>query len=132
MIVITQDASTPYGWAEVRFPYDPALVAMIREIPGRRWDADAKAWLIHAAAISSCATMFQIAGQVVMVNGVEWTGSVPPREKPQASGDAPFGKLFAYLPAELRKPVYSALAKVLHPDMGGTKEIMQELNKHKP
>lgn len=130
MILINR--STQYGWAEVRFPYNQAHVAMIREIPGRKWDGDRKVWMIHETSISTCATMFQIAGEVVMVDGVEWTGTVPPKRQAQANGSSPFGGLFAYLPAELRKPVYAALAKVLHPDMGGTKEIMQELNKHKP
>ena len=36
--------------------------------------------------------------------------------------------MFAALPNELRRPVHRALARVLHPDMGGDHASMQALN----
>lgn len=32
------------GSLQVRFSYDPEIVAQIRTLPGRRWDAEAKVW----------------------------------------------------------------------------------------
>jgi hypothetical protein len=37
--------------------------------------------------------------------------------------------LFSELPTPLRQPVYRALSKVLHPDVGGSDELMKQLNK---
>ena len=31
---------------EVSFPYDPFVVEMIRNVPGRRWVSSAKMWTI--------------------------------------------------------------------------------------
>lgn len=33
---------------EVKFPYNKALVAAIKELPGAKWDAQRKAWIINA------------------------------------------------------------------------------------
>ena len=30
----------------VRFPYDPQMVAMVKSLPGRKWDPTGKAWII--------------------------------------------------------------------------------------
>ena len=38
------------GWFRVAFPYDPALVAKIKTIPGRRFDPDTKAWAVPASS----------------------------------------------------------------------------------
>lgn len=39
-----------------------------------------------------------------------------------------FAALFRELPAPLREPTYKALARVLHPDVGGDAELMKRLN----
>jgi hypothetical protein len=36
--------------------------------------------------------------------------------------------LYDSLPPRLRQPVFRALARLLHPDTGGDKKVMQELN----
>jgi hypothetical protein len=35
----------PEGWA-VRTPYDPAVIELLRGLPGAKWDADTKRWII--------------------------------------------------------------------------------------
>jgi SWI/SNF-related matrix-associated actin-dependent regulator of chromatin subfamily A-like protein 1 len=39
-------ASLEQGEAVLRFPYDDRLRRLLRAIPGRRWDADERAWMI--------------------------------------------------------------------------------------
>ena len=34
------------GEAKVTFPYDPDMVMLIKTVPGKRWDPDAKYWAI--------------------------------------------------------------------------------------
>ena len=41
------------GLFTVRFPYDPAKVAYIKTVPGRRWDPNNKCWTVPANAISA-------------------------------------------------------------------------------
>lgn len=47
MILVTQNDEL----YEVRFPYDPQLIELIKEVPGRRWDPDGKFWSIPLARI---------------------------------------------------------------------------------
>jgi len=37
------------GWA-VRTPYDPALTELLRSLPGARWDAGVKRWIVPVRA----------------------------------------------------------------------------------
>jgi len=34
------------GWVTLRFPYDPETIALLKELPGSRWDAEEKCWRI--------------------------------------------------------------------------------------
>ncbi len=45
MVTIRLRDATP-DWVKVFVPYNPAHLNMIRTVPGRRWDADDKCWLI--------------------------------------------------------------------------------------
>jgi hypothetical protein len=40
---------SPDGWA-VRTPYDPALTELLRGLPGARWDAGGKCWIVPLRA----------------------------------------------------------------------------------
>jgi hypothetical protein len=40
---------SPEGWA-VRTPYDPALTELLRSLPGARWDAGVKRWIVPVRA----------------------------------------------------------------------------------
>lgn len=42
MILVTQNKDV----YEIRFPYDAEIVSMIRDVPGRRWNAESKFWTI--------------------------------------------------------------------------------------
>jgi hypothetical protein len=107
--------------AIVDFPYDEEAVDIIRTIPGRRWDRGAKHWIIPVDCVTLAAKRFESAGFTV-------TGDIP-RPRPTASVVDPFGALLTAVPPKLRSPLYKSIARVLHPDAGGTTELMQQLNK---
>ena len=58
------------------------------------------------------------------MDGVSWS---PPAPR-QLTGERPLTAFVHSLPRHLRQPVYKALAKALHPDVGGDLALMQELN----
>lgn len=123
IITITSDGAM----ATVAFRYDPDAVDLIRQVPGRRWDADERVWWIRAALIGMTAQVFTAAGHDVLVDGRPWTPPTTSSGSHKATG-SPWNALFRTLPDRLRQPTYKALARVLHPDAGGDGRLMQELN----
>jgi hypothetical protein len=116
--ITTRDAT-----ARVRFRYDVTAVEIMKSVPTRQWDAAAKEWKTETVWIQLLAKRFNAAGFDVEIDGRLWE---PPSPKP-AIGD-PLTVLFRAIPTRLHKPTYSALAKVFHPDVGGDKVLMQQLN----
>lgn len=45
-------------WLAIRFPYDPAKVAIARELPNRRWNPDSKCWSVPVAALEAVLSAF--------------------------------------------------------------------------
>lgn len=121
MIVIT----TAGPMATVAFPYDPKATAIVKEMPGRRWDPDERCWWIRAGLVSLTARAFHDAAYRVSVDGQPYT---PPANSSSTAPGSPIKALFCTLPEHLRQPTYKALSKVLHPDTGGDCRLMQELN----
>jgi hypothetical protein len=125
VIRITQRTWT--GDAVVEFPYDDAALEIIRSVPGRRWNRDARHWIIPHAEVRLAATRFHKAGFTVTIDGHPFDPAPSP---PRADiGGAPLTAFFRILPVALRQPVYRALARVLHPDAGGDTALMQALNR---
>lgn len=95
---------------------------LVRTIPGRRWDAKRKVWTAPAASID-----------VVLDVLDDWPGGVrcKTRQAPAkrtTSGAGPWpDQMFDQVPSALHAPLYRALAKVLHPDLGGDTQQMQML-----
>lgn len=123
MVTITTSANG--GPASVRFGYDEALVEIMRGVPDRKWDATHKRWLVPDYCVVGLAEQFAVEGESVVIDGELYERYV----HAGASSDGPFGPLFDALPASLVQPVYRALIKVLHPDVGGDSELMKELNR---
>lgn len=109
--------------ATVAFAYDEKIIAIVKGMPGRRWDPGAKHWTVDARDARALASQLARAGYVVSLDGklVE-SGSAG-----ALTGD-PLEALFRQLPVHLREPVYRALSRVLHPDLGGDAELMKQLN----
>jgi len=119
--VITDDGIT------LRTPYQPLFVEQLKaEIPGwaRRWNSERKTWVVdlffRAEALDICRRHFS---QVL-------TDDRRTRQQQRTSrGHGPdwATELFAALPEHLHQPVYRALAKTLHPDIGGDPAAMKLL-----
>jgi hypothetical protein len=112
------------GTADVRFGYHETLVNIVRAIPGRRWEAARKRWLIPADAVEAAAAAFIRAGCTVTVDGAVWS----PRRRSTADRIELIVGLFEAVPDRLASPTHRALARVWHPDAGGDAALMRELN----
>jgi hypothetical protein len=118
-------------------PYRPRVVEAIRTIRGRKWDAATKTWYIPLSTLQQSVERLVRTGELVMVNGKEWTGTAETRQAMQAQRAAeveaesaanPFTPLWRALPANLRQPVYDALWQVLTPGAGGDAELLVMLD----
>lgn len=125
MIRITTGGST----ARVAFPYDAEAVAIVKSIPGRRWDPERRHWTIDAGDARIAAERFVRAGYAVQLDGRPFEATT--QQSTRSPNVGPFLALFTILPKHLRTPVYRALSRVLHPDAGGDTSLMQQLNQAK-
>lgn len=108
------------GEATITCAYDPDVVDTIKRLPAphRSWDRDRRVWLIREGYVSALASWLRADGHDVTVGA----GEADPL--PENWGDA----LFEAVGDGLIEPVYRALSRILHPDIGGDTQLMQELN----
>ena len=115
------------SWTEVRFRYDPGAVNIIRDVPGREYHAEGKYWVIDNQWVRTAVEDFERHGYTCGGDiHAEEKWKPPPKSSSQSSDV--FVALFRAIPERLHKPVYKALARVLHPDAGGDVALMQQLN----
>jgi hypothetical protein len=110
----------------VRFRYDPTLVELLKAaVPGyaRTWNPAAKEWTVDAGHAPQLASALRATGHQVV--GLD---PPPPRDVPGADNTQWARILFRRVGPNRRDPVFRALTKVLHPDVGGDHSLMQELN----
>lgn len=108
--------------AVVRAPF--AAKDAIKEVTGRRWDADRKVWVIPADGVPLLAAHLTALGYAVTTN--RQPGAPHLRVKP---GDGWAMTLFGAVGPTRSAAIYKALSRVLHPDMPtGSTELMQQLN----
>lgn len=105
-------------------PFHPTALEIIKTIPGRVWSPERRFWLIYRNDIPLCAARLYAADLDVTIDGVPYATVF---KEVTVGGSAVLDALFGALPAHLRVPVYRALAKVLHPDLGGDTALMQQL-----
>jgi hypothetical protein len=101
----------------VAFDYDAHLIDTLKQaIPGRcrRWDPEQKVWAIGVRWWDTALRVFEMYG---LVEGVQ---------SPASAWDALHLKPTA--PPEVVDVVYRTLAKLHHPDRGGSSAIMTRLN----
>jgi hypothetical protein len=128
----------------VASPYEAKDI--IKSFPQRRWDRDLKVWIIprhHEASAKSILidAGFRVKGLTRVeldLLAAEREITVLKQELKHArqnqtmrhySGGDPFSDLNRMVPENLRGSLYKALIRVLHPDMGGSTELAQMLNK---
>jgi len=109
--------------AYIRSPY--AAKDAIKSLPNRAWDAATKRWTIPASDVPLAARILREEGWRVEVIEPVQSGTRTPPPPPQAGTWA--DAMFKAIPARLHPPVFRALTKVLHPDVGGDLVAMQTL-----
>lgn len=121
---------TPAAWArrhdqfaELHFAYNPGLVAALKHaVPwtARRWHPDVKCWTVEEPFVDKALHLIE----PVQVHDLRQPSTAP--RPPSASPWAQV--LHDALPERFRQPVYRAVLRVLHPDVGGDTQLAQELN----
>lgn len=109
----------------VQFAYNPAVVDLLKStVPGyaRKWVAERKHWEIDNVWVESLAAALQAAGHTVAGAGQRQ------QTRRQAETTLWATALFSRLTVEMRQPVYRALSRCLHPDVGGDAALQRELN----
>ena len=116
----------------VRFAYDPRLVDLIKTVPRyyRSWNPTLRQWRVSVVYARTLAnSMRQLGCTVVGLDQHERERADPP---PHSHGRTPrhntFDLLFERVGHHRAEPVFRALTRVLHPDVGGDTELMKELN----
>ena len=125
-IVVNAVAQT----ARIYAPY--AMKDVIKQMPGRKWNADEKCWVLAIAFVPELADALRAnESEVSIINsdGSPWN-SKRPSDKRNTS--PPAGWALAVLeavgPSRMNR-VHRALSRVLHPDIdGGSTILMAELN----
>lgn len=112
------------GWLFITTPYDKGVIEAFKELPRhtRRWDASARCWTILAYYKKHVIGILKENGYRVYVQE---------RERPMiaaAPTSTPFVQLFSIIPRHLHLSLYRHLCLVLHPDKGGSEELMKALN----
>lgn len=112
------------GWLKVVTPYHPDFVDALKssiQPPHRTWDPDAKCWYINEMFLEDITKLCQRYYNEVETNLAE----------PEASDNNTnsFVELFDILPEDLVDKVYYSLSLALHPDRGGSNELVSQLNK---
>lgn len=106
--------------AAIRCPY--RLRWICTDLPTRRWDPSRKRWLIPSSDVPLAVAAFKRAGELVEIRDLRTA-----QGRPQPEPSSWPSEMFAALPADLRAPAFRALAKVLHPDVGGNTAAMAAL-----
>jgi hypothetical protein len=134
------------GGYRLRFPYDAAVVARIKELPRhtREWEPDEKAWFVPDR------WLLTVKSHLTRTQDVVWEAAEEPETPAEAfqrgweaglrqareSGMGVAGLTEAHralwvlpgAPVEVVKAAFRALAARAHPDVGGTHEGMVKLN----
>jgi hypothetical protein len=118
------------GSVVLRFPYDADLVESLKaRVPGhaRKYDPITKAWTVTAMYVPVAFwLMVETFGDVEIVD----TASAGSADRDRHAGEDPWTILHLRptAPPELVTAAHRCLAKLHHPDRGGTTAVMQEIN----
>jgi hypothetical protein len=124
---VYREPSSP--WRQVVFPYDPPTKDdLLTTLPkfARWWDPGAHCWWVLDAHEKMAIAVLKNRGYQVLVKNLSETQLVLERST-EGFGNV-FEALLQEVPVELRLTVYRHLSLALHPDRGGSTELMKQLN----
>jgi hypothetical protein len=126
---------TASGEGVLRFPFNRALVNELKASIAyrfRSYDAVTKAWTVLPAYVDLAIAILldHFSDAEVPRRGQTWERQHQRRPEPWPSGSDPFRVLHLRetAPVELIEGAYCILARLHHPDAGGSTEAMQQLN----
>ena len=115
--------------ADVTFPYDAFVVAELkRAVPAllRTYDPDSKAWTVAGRYVSA---VYHVLAQVFGEVDVEGARSgAADRGRPTGGDPYVVLHLLPTAPPELVSAAHKCLARLHHPDAGGSTSTMQMIN----
>ena len=122
-----------YGRIRIRMPYDPVLIAQIKAMPSSRrsWEPQSKAWVLHH--VDDAHNFVAQAGRRghPVIGAQQLGGYEPPAHRPAVTAASPievFEHLLRIVGPDHEDKIHKALSRVLHPDTGGSTELMTALN----
>lgn len=123
------DSVTFKGWYDISTPYNKEFIDNLKLMVNpsmRRWNPTTKLWSVHSLALPDTVDLLKVYfDEVISAVGQSQT------QQQSVSVDI-FGQLFKTLkslPNGNMTKVYSSLAVAVHPDHGGSNELMTQLNK---
>lgn len=128
MTIFIQITNEPYDpqlqtpAAYISSPYEAKNV--IKELPKRRWDKTRRRWVIPVTDIDLALKALRHVGYHVEVLGRPETPPAPSNRDQRTWADL----MFMALPERFHTAAFTALSKILHPDIGGDTSAMQALN----
>lgn len=119
------------AYVKVYSPFDPdgGRRAILKRW-GLRWDSVEKCWCARNGFVRAGleADLRAYGDLVIGVDETPTWARVPPPQAARAPSVNWADALLIAMPPGLRDKVYRAVVRVLHPDVGGDLELMQQLN----
>lgn len=116
--------------ADVTFPYSAYVVAELKDAvpaPLRTYDPDSKTWTVAGRYVSA---VYHVLAQVFGEVDVEGSRSgAADRGRPTGGDPYVVLHLLPTAPPELVSAAHKCLAKLHHPDAGGSTAVMQRINR---
>ena len=113
------------GWVDVVSPYDPDYIEDLKTViqPSHRiWDKDQRVWHVNEMFLEELVGLLQMHFDEVTTDLVE------PAEPATSNMFKPVFEALKGMPDGAIDKVYKSLAFALHPDHGGSNELMTKLN----
>lgn len=108
------------GWLTIITPYNANFVDELKSTiqpSHRQWDPSAKAWRVNEIYLEELVPMLQ-----------RYFDEIETDLTTEPSSNNLFVEVFKIVNGQYRDKVYYALAQALHPDHGGSQELMTKLN----
>jgi len=122
--------STTRGWFDIQTPYNEDFVSQLKALiqpASRKWNPDVKLWSVSEAYLEDVVNLLKVHYDEVVANiGQESTGSIA---APKVTNT--FKLVFETvkdMPNSNIDKLYMTLANAVHPDHGGTNDLMRQLN----
>lgn len=103
---------------------------LIKTLPygTRKWDQASRCWLVDTSAVSTLIGLLKAADYQVVEPGKTRSSDSSSRVVRPAKSGTWADEMFAALAPAQAARAYKALARALHPDLGGDGAAMQQLN----